>query len=167
MTRHLTDETIDLLLAAHEAAAPGATEHLAGCEACRNELELARLVEDALAAVPRMTAPAALLQGVMTALVAARRRRRRLVAFGLVAAAAALAVVVLWVLSGGVATVVVDGLAMTRSLAVAARVLEALWAAMPVPLALAAALVLLASTAALGRLVARATGEPTAPAEAG
>lgn len=164
MSRHLTDETIDQLLEAPEEAPEEAAHHLEECSLCQAELRLARRVDDALAAVPRMVAPPALLEGVMTAVVAARAQRRRIVAISATVAVVGLAAVVVWLVSGGAATVALQAVELTRALGVVSSVGAALWHAFQVPLVVAAFAVLLLSSAALRRVVARAAAGHAAPA---
>jgi len=162
MGTHLRDERIDELLEPCEPGSLEEREHLSACSTCRTELALARAVEDALKAVPRLRAPPSFVAAVMASVVAARARRRRAVALASIAGAAALAVILVWLATGGVAAVTLDAIELTRSLGVVARVTAALWNAFPVAFVLGAAAVLLCSGAALRRVVARVSGSAAA-----
>jgi predicted anti-sigma-YlaC factor YlaD len=164
MTPHLTDETIDLLADAGDDPFDLDEEllgHLDSCPACRRELALARTVDEGLAAVPRMVAPPALLEGVMAALAAARSARRRAFAWLSAVSIAAAAVVACWLAAGGAAVVALEAVEFTRSVRFAARVATAVGESLPLELLIACALVLVVSSAVLGRVMGRVSQEMT------
>lgn len=163
--RHLTDETIEQLLEAPESADQESRAHLEACAECRAELALARAVDVALAAVPRPEAPPVLLQRVMEAVALTRARRRRLIALSSTVGLAAAAAVLLWLFSGGAASVALEAVQLGQVLAVAARVGGALLNVFTVPLVATCVVLLVASSAALRRVVERASG-PKPQAEA-
>ncbi len=83
MTRHLSDETIDLLADEQfdQLEEDDVQEHLESCLTCAAELDLARKIDEVLASVPAakmMIAPSALLEGVMATIERARAQQRRL-----------------------------------------------------------------------------------------
>jgi anti-sigma factor RsiW len=157
MNGHLTEATIDALAEAPEGAAPAdaaAAAHLARCPECRDEVRLARELFLALAAVPRLEAPPTLALHVMAEV--SRRQvvsQGRTVLWAALAALAAAAVVVIWLLGGGAAGLVVEALDAARAADLVARVAASVWRTVPVEVFVICTIVLVASSAALGRLV--------------
>lgn len=170
MKRHLSDEQIDKLAEVGADSIEGDEElsgHLECCAECRQELSLARTVDHALSSVPRMVPPPELFDGVMSALVAARAKQRRSAAMVASMATAAMVFVSWWLFSGGAAQVALEALEVARSVRLAAHVATAVGEVLPLEMLVACALVLLGSTAVLGRMMARMTSGPDVTATAG
>lgn len=171
MTRHLTDEEISLL--ADEVSSEidevdaSLMGHIGECTRCRQELAFARTIEEGLVAVPRMAAPPELFEGVMGAIATARASQRRVTAMLASLAAALVMLVAWWLVTGGAATVVLDTLDLARSARMLATVVSAIGETLSLELIFSSALVLLASSAALGRLMTRINRAPDATAVAG
>jgi hypothetical protein len=169
MKGHLSEALIDELAEARDEVEGDADllEHLATCALCRREVELARVVMAGLDSVPRLEAPAALLQGVM-----ARVERKSLAfdrrgfIFGVLTIFVALIVSMLWLFSGGAATLVLEALETIRSLETFTRITTSVWRTIPLELFTLCAVVLVASSAVLSRLMRRARRGSSAAVEA-
>ena len=166
--KHLDDKTIAQLSQApsDEPWPEEHEDHLSRCAQCRQEVRLDRRVTQALSAVPHLVAPPALLQGVMEAVAAARAERRRWFASSVAMASAGLCLVVFWLLSGGASTLALEAVDLLRAVELAAQVASALWHAFPVHIVVMAGVVLLGSTALVGRAILR-VGGPALQEEAG
>lgn len=170
MKGHLKEALIDELAeAAPEAElTPAVAEHLESCPLCQEELTLARMVNDALEAVPGLEAPPELLGGVMEGVAEkSRRMRRRSIAGAAMAGLMALTVVLLWLVAGGAAALVVEALEALRSIEMVTRIVTSIWRTIPLELFTLCAAVMLASSALLSRLVTRIARRPDAAVEAG
>jgi len=170
METHLSDTLINELAdAAPEAELDEAvSKHLADCALCREELSLARLVNGALNAVPRMVAPPELLEGVMASIAAKQRTSQRATfVWATMAALATVTVVVLWLVAGGAASLTIEAIETIRSLDLVSRIASSVWRTIPMELFFLCTVLLLASSAALKRLMSRAEHRPEAEAEAG
>lgn len=170
MTAHLTDARIQELaeLDSEVELEEAVEQHLSSCRQCSEELALAQMVADALDSVPRMNmvAPPELLEGVMGSLALQRRRQqRRTFVMAASATLAALSLVVLWFMAGGAAILVLELIETMRSVELVTSIASSVWRTIPVELFTLSALVLIAASATLSRLVARGGAE--AKAEAG
>lgn len=162
MQSHLSEETINLVVDEQYELDDAQCEHLAGCFQCQEELDLAEAVHAALTAVPRMMAPAALIEGVMGAIESARAAQRKIMAVVVSLVVASLVAAGIWLWLGGVATVAVEALALTRFVGSVTRVAATVGRAFPAEVIGMCALALILCTAGLGRVVTR-----TRAAEAG
>ncbi len=171
MKGHLTEAIIDELVDSKSAAdtlEPDVEQHLSSCAECREELTLARLVNEALDGVPEMEPPALLLENVMAGVAhKTALSRGRTVMWAALGGLAAIAIVVLWLASGGATGLVIEALQTVRALEMVSRIANSVWRTIPVELFLSCTLILLASSAALGGLVGRVRRAGSAAVEAG
>ncbi len=170
MTRHLTDEQIDLLAdprSGTDEPELELAEHLASCAQCQEELAFARSVDRQLDAVPGLVAPPELLDGVMSAIAEARARHRQITIWLASLAAVLTVMLVWWLAAGGAAAVALDALEAARVARIFAQVITAVGGSLPVEALVGSALVLLAAATALGRLMAKIQRGPDATAAAG
>ena len=96
--RNLLDEYVDGELSAEGRRA--VERHLAGCEACRAELEALKKTAALVGSLPKVNAPEGLARGVEAALASSARRKRAVLVrwvggWGSLAAAAATLVIVI------------------------------------------------------------------------
>ncbi len=170
MKPHLSDEQIDKLAEVGVDSIEGEDEllgHLECCSDCRQELALARTVDHALSSVPRLIAPPELFDGVMGTLAAAKSKQRRATALIASMGTAAMVFVSWWLVSGGAAQVALEAVEVARSVRLAAHVATAVGSVLPMEMLIACAVVLLGSTAVLGRMMARVARGPDVTATVG
>lgn len=170
MKAHLNDTLINELAEADPEAEldEAVSKHLSLCAACREELSLARMVNGALNAVPRMEAPPELLEGVMTGIAVKRRASQRATfAWAAMAALTAMTMVVLWLIAGGAASLTIEALEAVRSLDLVTRIASSVWRTIPMELFFLCTALLLISSAVLKRLMSRAERSAEIKVEAG
>lgn len=170
MKAHLNDTLINELAEADPEAEldQAVSKHLGLCATCREELSLARMVNNALNAVPRIEAPPELLDGVMTGVALKRRSSQRAtLVWAAMAALSAMTLVVLWLVAGGAASLTIEALEAVRSLDLLTRIASSVWRTIPMELFFLCTALLLLSSAVLKRLVSRAERRPEVEAEAG
>jgi predicted anti-sigma-YlaC factor YlaD len=170
MKAHLNDTLINELADADPEAELDETvsEHLSLCAACREELSLARMVNSALDAVPRMEAPPELLHNVMTGVVAKRRSSQKAtLAWAAMAAMTAMTLVILWLIAGGAASLTIEAIEAVRSLDLVTRIASSIWRTIPMELFFLCTALLLASSAVLKRLLSHVERRAKVEAEAG
>lgn len=170
MKAHLDDRLINELAEADPEVEldEALSKHLGLCAACREELSLARMVNNALSAVPRIEAPTELFDGVMASVAVKRRSHQRsTMAWAAMAAMTTMIVVVLWLVAGGAASLTIEALEAMRSLDLVTRIATSVWRTIPMELFFLCTALLLASSAVLKRLVSRAERRANIEAEAG